>query len=42
MAKMAKFVYDGVENIVKKDKMLVTSIFSFSINAFKRLISKGF
>ena len=27
-------VFDGVENIVEKEKMLVTSIFSFSHNVF--------
>ena len=28
-------VSDGVENIWKKEKMLITSIFSFSHNVFK-------
>ena len=31
-----KTVYGRVENIVGKEKMLVTSIFSFSHNVFKR------
>ena len=36
------FVFDRVENIVKKkEKMLVTSIFSFSLNVFKRLLTQG-
>ena len=30
-----------VENIVGKGEMLVTSIFSFSHNVFKRLLSQG-
>ena len=34
-------VFDSVENIVgKKGKMLVSSIFSFSHNVLKRLISQ--
>ena len=36
-----KFALGGVENIVEKEKMLVTSIFSFSYNIFKRLLSQG-
>ena len=32
---------DGVENIVGKEKMLVTSIFSFSHNVFKTLLLQG-
>ena len=36
-----KFVLDGAENIVGKEKMLVTSIFSFSYNVFKSLPSQG-
>ena len=31
----------GVENIVGKKKMLVTSIFAFSYNVFKRLFPQG-
>ena len=34
---MAKFVLDKIENIVRKEEMLVTSIFFFSHNVFKRL-----
>ena len=30
VAKMTNFVYDRAENIVEKEKMLVTSIFSVS------------
>ena len=33
-------VFDGVENIVGKEKMLVTSIFSFSNDVFKGLYFK--
>ena len=40
-AKMMIFVSDRVENIVGKGKMLVTSIFSFSHNVFKRILSLG-
>ena len=36
-----KFVSGTVENIVGKEKMLVTSIFSFSHNVFKRLFIQG-
>ena len=36
-----KFVSVMVENIVGKEKMLGTSIFSFSHNVFKRLLSQG-
>ena len=38
------FVFDRVENIVGKEKMLVSSIFSFSLNGFKMLFFslKGF
>ena len=32
---------DKVENIMGKEKMLVTSIFSFSHNAFKRFLFQG-
>ena len=34
-------VFYRIENIVRKGEMLVTSIFSFSHNVFKRLLSKG-
>ena len=34
------FVSDSVENIMGKGKMLVTSIFSFSHNSSKRLLSQ--
>ena len=33
-----KFVFGRVENIVGKGKMLVTSIFSFSLNVFKNFL----
>ena len=36
-----KFVLGRVENIVGKEKMLVTSIFSFSFNVFKRPLFQG-
>ena len=32
-------VFDRVETLLEKEKMLVTSIFSFSHNVFKRLLS---
>ena len=42
VAQMMISVYDSVENIVGKgEKMLVTSILSFSLNVFKRLLSQG-
>ena len=41
MAKLAKFVFHRVKNIAGKGKMLVTSIFSFSHNVFKNLLSQG-
>ena len=34
-------LFDGVENIVGKGKMLVASIFSCSHNIFERLLSQG-
>ena len=37
----SKFVLEMVENIGEKEKMLVTSIFSFSHIVFKRLLSWG-
>ena len=52
VAKMMIYVFDRVENIVGKEKMLVTSIFFFSNNGFKspfvsellklRIVGKGF
>ena len=36
-----KFVLGKVENIVEKEKMLATSIFSFFHNVFKRILVKG-
>ena len=39
--KMMIFVFDRVENTVGKEKMLVTSIFSFSHNVFKGLFTQG-
>ena len=41
VTKNLKFVFRRVENIVDKEKMLVTSIFSFSHNVFKRLHSQS-
>ena len=47
MTKKLKFVPRSVENIVgkvenaEKEKMLVTSIVSFSHNVFKRFLSQG-
>ena len=38
VAKMQISLFDRVENVVEKEKM-VTSIFSFSHNVFKRLLS---
>ena len=35
-----EFLYDRIEN-VEKEKMLVTSIFSFSHNVFKRHLPQG-
>ena len=36
-----KFVCRRIENIVGKEKMLVTCIFSFSLNVFKRQVVKN-
>ena len=36
-----QFAFGWVENIVEKEKMLVTSIFSFTHNVFKRLLFQG-
>ena len=36
-AKMTIFLFDTVENTVEKEKMLVTSIFSFSHRVFQVL-----
>ena len=41
VARIMISVSDGLENIVGKGEMLVTSTFSFSHNVFKRLLSKG-
>ena len=41
VAKIMISVFDSVENIVGKEKMPATSIFSFSHNVFKRLLSQG-
>ena len=35
------FLFDRIENIVGKGEMLVTSIFSFSVNVFKRVVTQG-
>ena len=39
--KVAEFFPDRLENNVEEGRMLVTSIFSFSQIAFKRLLFKG-
>ena len=39
--KMMIFVLYMVENIVEKEKMLATSIFSYSHNVFKELFTQG-
>ena len=41
MAQVIAILFDRVENIVGKEKMLVTSIFSFSHNVFKKLLPQG-
>ena len=41
LAEKLKLVLGGVENIVGKEEMLVTSIFTFSHNVFKRLPFQG-
>ena len=41
VTKNLKFVLGRVENIMGKGKKLVTSIFSFSRNVFKRLFLQG-
>ena len=41
MAYVTTFVVERVENIEGKGKMLVTSIFSFSLNVFKRPLCQG-
>ena len=41
VVKMIIFLFDRVENIVNKMKMLVTSIFSFSHNTFKGHLPQG-
>ena len=40
-AKMMISLFYRVENIVGKEKMLVTSIFSFSLNVFQSVLSWG-
>ena len=40
VAEIMQFFFDGVENIVGKGKMLVTRIYSFSHNVFKRLFCR--
>ena len=35
------FGFDRYENIMEKEKMLVTCIFSFSLNVFKRVFTQG-
>ena len=41
LAEKLKLVLGGVENIVGKEEMLVTSIFTFSHSVFKRLPFQG-
>ena len=41
VAKMMIFVFDSSEKLWEKEKMLVTSIFSFSHNVFRWLFSQG-
>ena len=41
VAKMLISVNDRADNIVGKEKMLVTSIISFSCNVFERLLYQG-
>ena len=41
MTEKLKIVLGRVENMVGKGEMLVTRIFSFSHNVFKRLLSQG-
>ena len=41
VAKMMIYVFDRPENIVGKGKMLVTSIFYFSHNVFKKPFPQG-
>ena len=38
VANMMIFVFDRVKTLWEKEKMLVTSIFSFSLNVFKKLM----
>ena len=39
--KMMTFMFDRVETLWEKEKMLVTSIFSFPLNVFKRRFIQG-
>ena len=41
LAQIVLSLFDREENTVRQDKILVTSIYSFSLNAFKRLLSQG-
>ena len=41
VAQMMIFDFDRTESIREKEKMLVTSIFSFSHNVFKRSLLQG-
>ena len=41
VTKKMKFVLGRVKTLWEKEKMLVASIFSFSLNVFKRLLSLG-
>ena len=38
LAEIFKFILEKVKTLLEKKKMLVTSIFSFSHNVFKRLV----
>ena len=41
LTKMAESSPNGYKTLWEKEKLLVTSIFSFSHSAFKRLVSQG-
>ena len=41
IAQMIDYIYDRFENMVEKEKKLVTSIFSFSFSGFESLVCYG-
>ena len=41
LLKNYNFLWEGLKYIVEKEKILVTIVFSFSHNVFKRLLSQG-